>query len=68
MGKFHQSKKSHSERRNKPRGGGSKNQGRGSDKLPDDYVYTQKDKSIWNAFCNFLEEKFAEDDLSEISI
>ena len=66
MGKFHQSKKSHSERRNKPRGGGSKSQSRGSDKLPDDYVYTQKDKSIWNAFCNFLEEKFAEEDLSDI--
>jgi hypothetical protein len=30
------------------------------------FVYTQKHKNIWNSFCNFLDERFAEEDLSEI--
>ena len=32
----------------------------------EDFVYTQKHKNIWNSFCNFLDERFAEEDLSEI--
>jgi len=38
----------------------------GKKKLDEDFVYTQKHKNIWNSFCNFLDEKFAEEDLSEI--
>ena len=38
----------------------------GIKKLEDDFVYTQKHKNIWNSFCNFLDERFAEEDLSEI--
>ena len=38
----------------------------GNKKLEDDFVYTQKHKNIWNSFCNFLDERFAEDDMSEI--
>ena len=30
------------------------------------YIYTQNHKSIWNSFSNFPDEKFAEEDLSEI--
>ena len=65
MGRFHHSKKAHSE------GKGKKNNkfaiGKtGNKKLEDDFVYTQKHKNIWNSFCNFLDERFAEEDLSEI--
>jgi hypothetical protein len=38
----------------------------GNKKLEEDFVYTQKHKNIWNSFCNFLDKKFAEEDLSEI--
>ena len=38
----------------------------GRKKLPEDFLYTQDHKSIWNSFCNFLDERFAEEDLSEI--
>jgi len=68
MGKYHNSKKSNAaERSNR---GSSKpkydvlNSGRR--KLPEDFVYTQHHKSIWNAFCNFFDERLAEEDLSEI--
>ena len=62
----HHSKKAHSE------GKGKKNNKfaiskTGNKKLDDDFVYTQKHKNIWNTFCNFLDERFAdEEDLSEI--
>ena len=65
MGRFHHSKKAHSEgkekRKNKSTIGKT-----GNKKLEDDFVYTQKHKNIWNSFCNFLDERFAEEDLSEI--
>jgi hypothetical protein len=35
-------------------------------KLREDVLYTQNHKSIWNSFSNFLDERFAEEDLSEI--
>ncbi len=38
----------------------------GNKKLDEDFVYTQRHKNIWNSFCNFLDERFAEEDLSEI--
>ena len=39
----------------------------GNKKLADDFVYThQKHKHIWNSFCKFLDERFTEEDLSEI--
>jgi hypothetical protein len=65
MGRIHHSKKAHSE------GKGKKNNKfttskTGNKKLEDDFVYTQKHKNIWNSFCNFLDERFAEEDLSEI--
>ena len=65
MGRFHHSKKAHSE------GKGKKNNkfaiGKtGNKKLDDDFVYTQKHKNIWNSFCNFLDERFAAEELSEI--
>ena len=65
MGRFHHSKKAHSEgkekRKNKFTIGKT-----GNKKLEDDFVYTQKHMNIWNSFCNFLDERFAEEDLSEI--
>jgi hypothetical protein len=62
MRRFHHSKKAHSE------GKGKKNNRftiskTGNKKLDEDFVYTQKHKNIWNSF---LDEKFAEVDLSEI--
>jgi hypothetical protein len=66
MGRFHHSKKAHSE------GKGKKNNKftiskTGNKKLVDDFVYTQKHKNIWNCFCNFLDERFAnKEDQSEI--
>ena len=38
----------------------------GRKKLPEEFLYTQNHKSIWNFFSNFLDERFAEEDLSEI--
>ncbi len=38
----------------------------GRKKLPEDFLHTQNHKSIWNFFSNFLDERFAEEDLSEI--
>ena len=39
----------------------------GRRKLPEVFLYTQNHKSIWNnSFSNFLDEKIAEEDLSEI--
>ena len=32
--------------------------------MPEDFLYTQNHKNIWNNFCNFLDERFAEEDLS----
>ena len=67
MGKFHHSKKAHSAERGK---GSSKpkydilNSGR--KKLPEDFVYTQYHKSIWNSFCNFFDERLADEDLGDI--
>ena len=65
MGRFHHSKKAHSEgkekRKNKFTIGKT-----GNKKLNEDFVYTQKHKNIWNSFCNLLDERFAEEDLSEI--
>ena len=65
MGRFHHSKKAHSEgkekRKNKFTIGKT-----GNKKLEDNFLYTQKHKNIWNSFCNFLDERFAEEDLSEI--
>ena len=65
MGKFHKSKKSHSEGK-KNRNGGSSNSKAGTRKLDDNFIYTQKHKRVFTEFCNFLDEKFAEEDLSEI--
>jgi hypothetical protein len=38
----------------------------GRKKLPEDFLYTQSHKSIWNSLGNFLDERFAEENLSEI--
>ena len=56
MGRFHHSKKAHSEGKEKRKNkfitiGKTENK-----KLEDDFVYTQKHKNIWNSFCNFLDE------------
>ena len=66
MGQFHHhSKKAHSEGKGKKNNkftiGKTENK-----KLDDDFVYTQKHKNIWNSFCNFLDKRFAEEDLSKI--
>jgi hypothetical protein len=34
--------------------------------LSKDFLCTHNHKSIWNSFSNFLDERFAEEDLSEI--
>jgi hypothetical protein len=65
MGRFRHSKKAHSE------GEGKKNSKFtiskiGNKKLEDYFVHTQKHRNIWNSFCHFLDERFAEEDLSEI--
>jgi hypothetical protein len=65
MGRFHHSKKAHSEERKKKNNKFAAGK-TGNKKLDEDFVYTQKHKNIWNSFCNFLDEKFAEEDLSEI--
>ena len=65
MGLFHHSKKAHSEGKEKRKNKFTIGK-KGNKKLEDDFVYTQKHKNIWNSFCNFLDERFAEEDLSEI--
>ena len=67
MGKFHHSKKHHGDKKksssSRPRCDLTQ---AGRKKLPEDFLYyTQKHKSIWNFFSNFLDERFAEEDLSE---
>jgi hypothetical protein len=64
MGKFQHSKKAHSDKRNKA--GKARNYDitkSGREKLPEDFVYSQNDKKIWNSFCNLLNKRFAEEDL-----
>jgi hypothetical protein len=56
MGRFHHSKKAHSEGRKKNNNKFATGK-TGNKKLDDDFVYTQKHKNIWNSFCNFLDEK-----------
>jgi hypothetical protein len=65
MGRFHHSKKAHSEGKEKKKNKFTISK-TGNKKLDEDFVYTQKHKNIWNSFCNFLYERFAEEDLSEI--
>ena len=64
MGRFHHSEKAHSE------GKGKKNNKKFARKQEIRrqlclYVL-KKHKNIWNSFCNFLDERFAEEDLSWI--
>ena len=67
MGKFHHSKKAQSAEKGR---GSSKTKydklSSGRKKLPEDFVYTQHHKGIWNSFCNFFDERLAEEDLAEI--
>ena len=66
MGRFHHSKKAHSEGKEKKKSKFTTSK-TGNKKLDEDFVYyMQKHKNIWNSFCNFLDERFAEEDLSEI--
>ena len=66
MGRFHHSKKAHSERKVKKNNKFAIGK-TGNKKLDDDFFYTQKhNKNVWNSFCYFLDERFAEEDLSEI--
>ena len=67
MGKFHHSKKHHGDKKKSSslRLKYDLTQA-GRRKLPEDFLYTQNHKSIWNSFSNFLDEKFAEEYLSEI--
>jgi hypothetical protein len=59
MGKFHHSKKHHGD---KKKSSSSRLKydltQAGRRKLPEDFLYTQNHKSIWNSFSNFLDEKF----------
>ncbi len=66
-GKFHHSKKHHGDKKisSSSRLKYDLTQA-GRKKLREDFLYTQNHKSIWNSFSNFLDEKFAEEDLSEI--
>jgi hypothetical protein len=61
MGKFHHSKKYHGDKKkssfSRPKYDLTQS---GRRKLPEDFLYTQNHKSIWNSFSIFLE------DLSEI--
>ena len=62
MGKFHHSKKHHGDKKKSfsSRLKYDLTQA-GRRKLPEDFLYTQNHKSIWNSFSNFLDEKFAEE-------
>ena len=67
MGKFHHSKKHHGDKKKSSSSSPKFDLTRsGRKKLPEDFLYTQDHKSIWNSFSNFLDERFAEEDLSEI--
>jgi hypothetical protein len=67
MEKFHQTKKHHGDKKksssSRPKYDLTQS---GRKKLPEDFLYTQNHKSIWNFFSKFLDKKFAEEDLSEI--
>ena len=67
IGKFHHSKKHYG---NKKKSSSSRPKHdltqSGRKKLPEDFLHAQNHKSIWNFFSNFLDERFAEEDLSEI--
>jgi hypothetical protein len=67
MGKFHHSKKHYGDKKksssSRPKYDLTQS---GRKKLPEDFLYTQNHKSIWNFFSNFLDERFAEEDLREI--
>ena len=67
MGKFYHSKKNHGDKKksssSRPKYDLTQS---GRKKLPEDFLYTQSHKSIWNSLGNFLDERFAEEDLSEI--
>ena len=63
MGRFHHHlKKAHSEGKRKKSNKFAIGK-TGNKKLDDDFVYTQKHKNIWNSFCNFLDKRFAAEDL-----
>jgi len=68
MGKFHHAKKAREAERSSRSSSKTKYDAlkSGRKKLPEDFVYTQYHKSIWNSFCNFFDERLAEEDLSEI--
>ena len=68
MGKFHHTKKAREAERSSRSSSKTKYDAlkSGRKKLPEDFVYTQYHKSIWNSFCNFFDERLAEEDLSEI--
>ena len=67
MGKFHHSKKYHGDKKksssSRPKYDLTQS---GRKKLPEDFLYTQNHKSIWNFFSNFLDERLAEEDFREI--
>jgi hypothetical protein len=67
MGKFHHSKKNHGYKKkssfSRPKYDLTQ---AGRKKLPEDFLYTQNHKSFWNSFSNFLDERLAKEDLSEI--
>ena len=68
MGNFHHFKKHHGDKKksSSSRPKYDKTQSGRKKKLPEDFLYTQNHKSIWNFFSNFLDERFAEEDFSEI--
>ena len=66
MGKYHHSKKAHGDTRKRNSSQKYNLAKAGREKLPENFVYTQSHKNIWNSFCNFMDERFAEEDLSEI--
>ena len=34
--------------------------------MPEDFLYSARDKNIWTAFCNFFDERLAAEDLGDI--
>ena len=67
MGKFHHFMKNHGDKKksssSRPKYDLTQS---GRKKLPEDFLFAQSHKSIWNSFSNFLDERFAEEDFSEI--
>eukprot|EP01036_Dinobryon_divergens_P030111 gene30111-39307_t len=68
MGRSHQSKRSSSKERGRSSSNSKSDSSKSGrrNKLPEDFLYSARDKNIWTAFCNFFDERLAAEDLGDI--